>query len=78
MDNEVEPPKKLTPEEAKKKKTDEDLIAAYRYKKMNKAAKAKHDAKKRALAESEARKKENAKIDRKEAREDRLLARGFK
>ena len=78
VDNEAEPPKKLTPEEAKKKKTDEDLIEAYRYKKMNKAAKAKHDAKKKALAESEARKKESARIDKKEAREDRLLARAMR
>ena len=78
VDNEVEPPKKLTPDEAKKKKADEDLIEAYRYKKMNKAAKAKHDAKKKALAESEARKKESARIDKKEAREDRMLARALK
>lgn len=78
VDNEAEPPKKLTPEEAKKKKTDEDLIEAYRYKKINKAAKAKYDAKKKALAESEVRKKESARIDKKEAREERLFKKGFK
>ena len=41
-----EPSKKLTPEQAK-------LVEAYKFKKMNKEAKAKHTAKKEAQAEAE-------------------------
>ena len=76
VDNEVEPPKKLTPDEVKKKKAEEDLIAAYRYNKMNKAAKAKHDAKIEVQKGAEKIKEElaraaerSAKLNRQEARE---------
>ncbi len=57
VDNEVEPAKKLTPDEAKKKKEEDDLFA-YRFKKMNKKAKAKYEAKKKAQKEAEKIKKE--------------------
>ena len=41
-----EPPKKLTPKE-------EELVEAYKFKKMNKAARVKHQAKKEARVEAE-------------------------
>ena len=73
-----EPPKKLTPKE-------EELVEAYNVKKMNKKERVKHQARKEGKVaaekfkkELEARKKINARIDKKEAREDRMLARALK
>jgi hypothetical protein len=61
-----EPPKKLTPEEAK-------LVEAYNVKKMNKKAKAKYTAKKDAQAEAEKIKEDLARAAEK-AKEEQMRA----